>query len=85
MTKLKWDRHRKGSVFYNDYWLSPRHGFDKKWHEKIRNKKKKNINLGIHENHNWHVIKEQIGPHAGKIICKDCNNKLITWLPKGII
>ena len=47
-------------------------------------KTKKDINLGIHEKHNWQIVKTQTGPHAGKIICNDCNGKFVTWLPKGI-
>jgi hypothetical protein len=41
------------------------------------------INLGIHENHDWQPIKGPFGPHSGKIICNTCSGKWITWLPKG--
>ena len=50
-----------------------------------KKKPKKDIKLGIHENHNWQVIKIDTGPHAGKVICNDCNGKFVTWLPKGSI
>lgn len=43
------------------------------------------INLGIHENHEWEVVTDVPSPHSGKIICKSCGDKWITWLPKGAI
>lgn len=43
------------------------------------------INLGKHENHEWDVVLDVPGPHAGKIICKTCGGKWVTWLPKGAI
>jgi len=53
--------------------------------DKLKKKNfKKHINLGIHENHNWQVIKSKTGPHSGKIICNDCEGTFVTWLPKGI-
>lgn len=45
----------------------------------------KKINLGIHENHDCQIITRQIGPHAGKVICIDCDGKFVTWLPKDYI
>ncbi len=43
------------------------------------------INLGIHEDHDWSVVKDVPSPHSGKIICNTCKGKWITWLPKGAI
>lgn len=43
------------------------------------------INLGIHENHDWSVVTDVPSPHSGKIICNTCKGKWITWLPKGAI
>lgn len=44
-----------------------------------------NLKLGTHEKHELDVILQASGPHAGKIICKTCNGKFVTWLPKAII
>lgn len=43
------------------------------------------INLGKHENHEWEVVTDVPSPHIGKIICKTCGGKWVTWLPKGSI
>lgn len=43
------------------------------------------INLGKHENHEWDVVLDVPEPHSGKIICKTCGGKWVTWLPKGAI
>lgn len=47
--------------------------------------KSSNINLGKHETHDWQPMKGPFGPHAGKIICKTCNDKWVAWLAKGTI
>jgi len=82
MTKLKWDREPVRSSLNSEYWLDPKKGFDKDWHDKnssIHN------NLGIHKDHDWQIINKPSGPHAGKIICNTCKGKWIAWLPKGYI
>ena len=83
MAKIDWSRHKLVSKLDRDYFNDPKKGFDSKWHEK-RNSKRQ-IKLGIHEKHNWQVVKLQSGPHTGKIICNDCGGKFVTWLPKGNI
>lgn len=81
MTKLKWNREPISSILDTDYYKDPKNGFDKSWHQHQKTLKKQ-LNLGIHENHEWQPIKLQSGPHYGKLICKTCNNKFIQWLPK---
>jgi hypothetical protein len=69
----------------SDYWTNPKTGFDKDWHEQNRHKQnqlKKEIDLGIHKDHEWTPVKMETGPHSGKLICITCNNKFIRWLPK---
>ena len=90
MTKLKWDRNPVRSVLNSEYYTNPKEGFDKGWHHtqqlKFEKKQKlldKNIDLGIHQDHELDIIKLDSGPHAGKLICTTCN-KFIRWLPKGI-
>jgi len=83
MAKINWSRHQYVSKLDREHYNSPKTGFDKQWHDK--NNPKKQIKLGIHEKHNWQVVKIKSGPHIGKIICKDCDNKFVTWLPKGSI
>lgn len=91
MTKLKWDREPFKSVLDSEYWKNPKTGFDKGWHhnwsQKLKakqNRLNKEINLGIHENHQLQPIKIESGPHSGKLICITCNNKFIRWLPKDM-
>lgn len=43
------------------------------------------LNLGKHEKHDLDVILEPSGPHKGKIICKTCNGKFVTWIPKALL
>ena len=43
-----------------------------------------NIKLGIHEDHDWEVV-ICASPHAGKIVCKTCGDKFVTWLPKILV
>ena len=50
----------------------------------LKNLKTK-LNLGIHEDHDCQIIILQSGPHAGKVICIDCDGKFVTWLPKNYI
>ena len=38
--------------------------------------------LGIHAAHELDRVQSESGPHAGKLICKTCNNKFLKWLPK---
>ena len=83
MTKIDWSRHRLVSKLDRNYYNNPKSGFDSKWHKK--RDPNRQINLGIHENHNWQPIRLSIGPHAGKVICNDCGGKFVTWLPKGIL
>jgi len=84
--KLKWDRQNWVSVMNSDYWTNPKTGFDKAWHDERQHKKvqaeKEKQFLGIHVNHELDRIQSQSGPHAGKLICKTCNNKFLKWLPK---
>ena len=89
MTKLKWDREPVRSVLDSEYWQDPKKGFDKGWHhnwakklEAKNSRSKKEIDLGIHKDHQWQPVKCESGPHAGKLICITCNNKFIRWLPK---
>jgi hypothetical protein len=80
MTKLKWDRQNWSSKLNSEYWMNPKTGFDSSWHSQQQNLKKI---LGIHETHKWEAIKMESGPHAGKLVCKTCNNKFVNWLPKN--
>jgi len=80
MTRLKWDREKQNSIMNSNYWVNPKEGFDKTWHEK---KKTLNKNLGIHKDHKWEPVKLESGPHVGKAICNTCGGKFIMWLPKN--
>jgi len=80
MTKLDWERRPYRYELNSEYWLNPKTGFDREWHEQ---KNKLNKNLGIHKEHEWQPVKLDSGPHAGKAICKTCGNKFICWLPKN--
>ena len=83
MAKINWNRHRYVSKMETNYWNDHKNGWDKEfWQKRDPNKK---IKLGIHENHDWHPVKLDSGIHAGKIICKTCDNKFVTWLSKGAI
>ena len=91
MTKLKWDREPVRSSLNSEYWTNPKEGFDKGWHDRQaqKNERKqrllnKEIQLGVHEDHDLNIIKMESGPHASKLVCITCNNKFIRWLPKGI-
>lgn len=35
-----------------------------------------------HLKHNLHIQYGVFGPHGAKIICKDCGDKFLSWLPK---
>lgn len=48
-------------------------------------KPRKEINLGIHKDHDCQIVIMQTGPHAAKVICNDCNGKFVTWLSKDTI
>jgi hypothetical protein len=88
MTKLNWERPgNKSSVLNTEYYTDPKKGFDKAWHTQ-RDKLKQH--LGIHKEHDWGIINEPTGPHAGKVVCNTCKNKkgkstFVSWLPKGYI
>ena len=89
MTKFDYGRTNKSTTaFLNDlYWTKPKSGFDKSWHTQRDNLKQ---NLGIHKEHNWEIINESTGPHAGKVVCNTCKSKkgksmFVSWLPKGYI
>jgi hypothetical protein len=88
MTKLNWERpNNKTSVLNTEYYTNPKNGFDKAWHSQRDNLKQ---NLGIHKDHDWEIINEPTGPHAGKVVCNTCKNKkgkgmFVSWLPKGYI
>jgi hypothetical protein len=83
MKKICWDRHELKTKFDRDYWKEPKYGFDTKWHSK--NIDNRQIKLGIHEKHDWQVVKMETGPHAAKIVCRTCKNKFVTWLPKSFV
>jgi len=83
MAKIKWHRIAENA-------LIRKHGHEivqSEYTQKVQKKQanKNFINLGIHEKHNWQPLKGPFGPHAGKIICKTCQDKWVAWLPKGTI
>jgi adenine specific DNA methylase Mod len=92
MTKLDYSKTNKSdTAFLNDpYWTNPKTGFDKAWHiAKAQQKTKlesqvKNLKkiLNTHVDHDWQPVKNEKGPHSGKIICNTCNGKFVNWLPK---
>lgn len=86
MTKLNWEKRKAYDKIDHYEWAKQRRKIqDKKWQPfSLENPKNININLGIHENHNWQPIRGTFGPHAGKVICNTCGGKFVTWLPKGI-
>ena len=62
-----------------------RHGAEvvkSEYTEKVQPRLNDKINLGSHENHNWEPVLGTFGPHEGKIICKTCGGKFVTWLSK---
>jgi hypothetical protein len=89
VTKFDHSRTNKSdTAFLNDpYWTKPKTGFDKAWHTQRGQLKQ---NLGIHQDHDWEIINEPTGPHAGKVVCNTCKSKkgksmFVSWLPKGYI
>ena len=87
MANLNWNRQRNGSILNSDYYKNPKTGFDKEWHEQ---RAKVRQQLGIHKEHDWEIINEPTGPHAGKVVCNSCKNKkgksmFVIWIPKGYI
>jgi hypothetical protein len=88
VTKLDYSKTNKSDTsFLNDpYWTNPKTGFDKAWHEQTKHKNaratKEKQFLGIHVDHELDRVLSESGPHAGKLICKTCNNKFLKWLPK---
>lgn len=87
MTKLIWDRNPVRSILDSEYYTDPKKGFDKNWHIQQAHKKaqaeKERQSLGTHADHDLERIQLTSGPHAGKLICKTCNNKFIKWLSKS--
>ena len=51
--------------------------------KKSKVKKPKSIKLGEHEKHDIEYVMVSSGPHKGKAICKTCNGKFVTWIPKS--
>jgi hypothetical protein len=87
MANFNWNRESARSGINSEYWTNPKTGFDKAWHEQRGRLRQ---NLGIHESHNWEIINEPTGPHAGRAVCNTCKNKkgkslFICWIPKGYI
>jgi hypothetical protein len=86
MTKLDWNRQDWKSTMNSEYWTNPKTGFDKAWHEQQKHKaariEKEKQFLGVHADHDLDRIPLQSGPHAGKLVCKTCNNKFLKWLSK---
>lgn len=84
MTKLDYNKTNKSDrAFLNDaYWTNPRTGFDQKWHNQRTNLRQK---LGTHQDHNWEILNQPTGPHAGKVVCHTCGGKFVMWIPKGYI
>ncbi|MEK9697460.1 MAG: hypothetical protein VW270_16975, partial [Candidatus Poseidoniales archaeon] len=70
----------------NDYWTTPKQGFDKTWHSSQAKAKQfaQGISQGKHGSHELDVELTPQGTHAGKIVCKTCN-KWVAWIPKNII
>ena len=81
MAKIKWNRIAEKN-------LIRRHGHEvveREYTQKTRkiNNLSTNINLGIHEKHDWQpIISPPDATHAGKIICNSCNGKWVIWLSK---
>jgi len=83
MAKIDWTKNNRNAKVD---WYAEAKEENNRWIKKPKSKKlpkNKEINLGIHEKHDWQVIKIDKGPHAGKIICNTCGGKWVTWLPKG--
>ena len=85
MTKINWNRQKQVSVLNRDYFINPKTGFDKEWHDRQSHLKNllETIDLGVHNTHEILPIKLDSGPHAGKLVCVTCKNKFLRWLPKG--
>jgi len=88
MTKINWNRHQYTTKLDRDFYRNPKMGFDKPWHDAQQSKKKelnKQIDLGKHSAHELDIITLNSGPHYGKLVCKTCNGKHITWLSKKLV
>ena len=85
MSKINWNRIKQTSVLNTEFYTNPKKGFDKDWHEKRRalDNLLNEMDLGVHKTHEIKPIKDESGPHIGKLVCVTCNNKFIRWLPKG--
>lgn len=83
--KINWDKRRqldKIDHYFEEIELRNKiteNYYKNKMHSKTK------INLGIHENHDWEIVRDVPAPHSGKIICNTCGGKWVTWLPKGTI
>lgn len=77
---MDWEKRKK----YNkiDHYAE---AIERNQKEKPLFKAPRELKLGIHQDHNWQIINEPTGPHRGKVICKTCGGKFVTWLPKGAI
>lgn len=79
MAKIQWNK-----IAEKD--LIRKHGYEAVDRQYIRQTVKKtpdfNVNLGTHEDHDWRIVLEPTGPHAGKIVCDTCGGKHVTWLSK---
>ena len=89
MSNFNYSRTNKSDTAFlsTPYWTDPVKGFDREWHEQ---RAKVKSQLGIHQDHNWELINEPTGPHAGKIVCNTCKSKkgksmFVAWIPKGYI
>ena len=85
MANYKLNHSRYLGSLHNDYWNSPKQGFDKTWHSQKQKEKQfyQGIQQGKHGTHELDVVLTE-GIHAGKVVCKTCN-KFVTWVPKHII
>lgn len=78
MAKIQWNKiAEKDLIRKNGYEIVEKQYI----RQTVKKEPELNINLGKHENHNWRIILEPTGPHAGKIHCDTCD-KHVTWLSK---
>jgi hypothetical protein len=78
MAKIKWH-----ILAQND--LMRKHGAEivqSQYTKNVQSRLKDKVDLGSHENHDWEPTLGNFGPHKGKIICKTCGDKFVTWLSK---
>mgnify|MGYP000411479362 CR=1 FL=1 len=93
MAKLQWEKRAAYDKIDHYEWAKRRNKIqDKKWKlftlenpkkaQKASKEDSINIDLGTHEDHDWRIVLEPTGPHAGKIVCDTCGGKHVTWLSK---